>query len=196
VRRRRFVVLDRDGTIVVERHYLSDPAEIALIPGAGGALRRLAEMDLGLVMITNQSAIGRGLLDAAGLDRIHERLAELLRDEGVSLDAIYACPHVPEDRCLCRKPGTALLERAAGELGFDPATSFVIGDKACDIDLGRRAGATTLLVETGYGAQTASDPAVAPDYVVGDLGEAARVIEGLLAGQRPAAAAVRIEGRN
>jgi histidinol-phosphate phosphatase family protein len=194
VKRRRFVVLDRDGTIVVERHYLSDPAELALIPGAGGALRRLAEMDLGLVMITNQSAIGRGLLDAAGLDRIHERLTELLRDEGVSLDAIYACPHVPEDRCLCRKPGTALLERAARELDFDPAASFVIGDKACDIDLGRRAGSTTLLVESGYGAETASDPAVAPDYVVADLGEAAHVIEGLLAARPPAADARIQEG--
>ena len=196
MRRRRFVVLDRDGTIVVERHYVSDPAHLALIPGAGAALRRLAGMDLGLVMITNQSAIGRGLLDAARLEEIHERLAELLRAEGVSLDAVYACPHVPEDGCLCRKPGTVLLERAARELGFDPAASFVIGDKACDIDLGRRAGATTLLVETGYGAETASDPAVAPDHVVADLAEAARVIEGLLAGQRPAAAAVPVEERN
>lgn len=193
MRRRRFVVLDRDGTIVVERHYLSDPAQLALIPGAGAALRRLAGMDLGLVMITNQSAIGRGMLDTAGLDRIHERLAELLGGEGVSLDGIYVCPHLPEDGCLCRKPGTALLVRAASELGFDPAASFVVGDKACDIDLGRRAGATTLLVKTGYGAQTAIDPAVAPDHVVADLGEAADAIEGILAAWA-AAAAVRSEG--
>ena len=93
----RFVILDRDGTIIVERCYLSDPAQVELIPGAGAALRQLSEIGLGLVVITNQSGIGRGYFDRSRLDLIHRRLCELLEAEGVRLDGIYTCPHVPED---------------------------------------------------------------------------------------------------
>lgn len=179
---RRFVVLDRDGTVIVERHYLSDPRLVELLPGAAAGLRALRDLGLGLVVITNQSAIGRGFFDQARLHAIHRRFSELLRVEGVRLDGIYVCPHRPEARCACRKPGTALLERAARELRFDPRSSFVIGDKACDIELGRKVGATTFLVRTGYGAQTLADLALAPDYVVDDVRHAASVIRTLLAG--------------
>ena len=176
----RFVVLDRDGTIIVEREYLSDPRQVELIPGAASGLRQLSEMGLGLVVITNQSAVGRGFFDQLRLDLIHQRLRELLHAEGVYLDGIYVCPHMPEDNCLCRKPKTGLLELAAKELGFNPQASFVIGDKACDIELGQRAGATTFLVLTGYGAQVASESRVSPDHVVANLENAAQVIRHLL----------------
>ena len=178
---RHFVVLDRDGTIIVERQYLSDPSEVELIPGAASGLRQLSEMGLGLVVITNQSAVGRGFFDQARLDLIHRRLCELLNAEGVHLDGIYVCPHRPEDDCPCRKPRPGLLELAAQELDFDPQACFVIGDKACDIELGRRVGATTFLVRTGYGAQVTAETTVIPDYVVDDLWDAAQVIERLLA---------------
>ncbi|HXG51077.1 MAG TPA: HAD-IIIA family hydrolase [candidate division Zixibacteria bacterium] len=177
---RRFVVLDRDGTINEEREYLSDPDQVRLIPGAAEGLRRLKEMGLGLVVITNQSGVGRGYFDRARLDAIHRRLSELLQAEGVALDGIYVCPHTPEDKCSCRKPRTALLDRAAGELGFKPELGFVIGDKPCDIEMGAAVGATTFLVRTGYGAHYAADGAVCADHVVEDLREACAVIRRLL----------------
>lgn len=180
MKRRRFVVLDRDGTIIVERQYLSDPRQVELIPGAASGLRQLSEMGLGLIVITNQSAVGRGFFDEDRLDLIHQRLCELLEAEGVHLDDIYVCPHRPEDDCPCRKPRPGLIELAAKELDFDPQACFVIGDKACDIELGRRVGATTLLVRTGYGAQVAAETMVTPDYVVDDVWGAAQVMERLL----------------
>jgi len=174
----RYTVLDRDGTIIVERNYLSDPDEVELLPGAAEGLRQLRALGLGLVVVTNQSAIGRGYFDEARLERIHQRLRERLAAEGVQLDGIYFCPHLPDDECGCRKPRTGLMERAARELGFDPAAAFVIGDKPCDVEMGRRVGATTFLVRTGYGAQ--HEGATPADYVVDGVAEAAQVIQGLL----------------
>ena len=174
--RRRFVAVDRDGTVIVERHYLSDPAGVELIPGAAEGLRAMQRAGLGLVVLTNQSAIGRGFFNHERLAAIHRQMCDALAEEGVRLDGIYYCPHVPDDGCACRKPRPGLLERAARELDFLPAESFVVGDKACDVDLGRRAGAVTLLVRTGYGAESATDASLAPDHVVDDLEHAARVI--------------------
>lgn len=177
------VVLDRDGTIIVERHYLADPEQVELIPGVVAGLRQLQALGLKLVVITNQSGIGRGFFDEACLERIHRRPAGCAAAEGVHLDGIYVCPHRPEDGCACRKPRTGLLRQAARELGFDPWASFVIGDKPCDIELGQRAHATTFLVRTGYGAQFAED-GIAPDYVVEHVGEAAEVIRELVGAPR------------
>lgn len=180
--RGRFVVLDRDGTIIIERHYLADPERVELIPRVASGLRQLSAMGLGLVVVTNQSGVGRGLFDTTRLALIHRRLCELLAAEGIHLDGIYFCPHTPEDDCVCRKPRTGLLERAAKELDFDPGATFVIGDKPCDIELGQRVGATTFLVRTGYGAEVAADSTVSLDYVVDGVWEAAQVIERLLVG--------------
>lgn len=184
---KRYVLLDRDGTINVDRGYLNDPDELELIRGAGPALARLREQGLGLVIVSNQSGIGRGFLDEDDLGRIHARLTELLAMDGTALDGIYCCPHLPTDRCACRKPETALVDRAAADHGFDPAKSFVVGDKACDIELGRRVGATTILVRTGYGEEAAADPSVDADHIVADLPEAADLI-GHLVGSRLAPA--------
>lgn len=174
---RRFVLLDRDGTIVVERNYLSRPEQLELLPGAAEGLRALREMGFGLVVITNQSGVGRGYFSAAELDRIHSRLREMLAAEGVTLDGIYCCPHTPEDNCDCRKPKPGLALAAARDLGFDPASAIVVGDKACDIDLGRNIGAATFLVNTGYGAAVCQCDDVMPHFFVMDLVEAAAVIE-------------------
>jgi len=176
----RFVILDRDGTINAECKYLSQPEQVELLPGAASGLRQMRALGLGLILITNQSSVGRGYFDYPRLESIHQRLRDLLAVEGVVLDAIYVCPHTPEDDCDCRKPKTGLLEQAGRDYGFDPLTCFVVGDKAVDIELGQRAGATTFLVRTGYGAELEREGTVRPDYVVDDLEQAAQVIEGLL----------------
>lgn len=177
--RRRFVMLDRDGTIIVAHPYLSDVRRVELIPGAASGMRQLSEAGFGLVVITNQSAVNRGFLDLVRLEQIHWRMRTLLDQEGVHLDGIYFCPHTPEDDCYCRKPRTGLVERAAKDLDFDPRAGFLIGDNTCDVELGRHLGATTFLVRTGYGSQAAVEAPVAPDYVAADLCAAARIIRRL-----------------
>lgn len=181
---RRFVVLDRDGTIIVERNYLTDPSQVELLPGSAAGLKQMRDLGLGLIVITNQSAIGRGFIDRTRLEQIHERMGELLKREGIQLDGLYFCPHLPGDNCLCRKPATGLLSLAAIELGFEPRSCFVIGDKACDIDLGKGVGATTFLVRTGYGKQYSIEADLGQDFIVDDLKEAAAVIEGILVRER------------
>jgi len=180
VKPKRFVLLDRDGTIIKERHYLSDPQQVELLAGAAEGLRQMQEMGLGAIAVTNQSGIGRGFFDEKRLWEIHQRMLELLTAESVFLEDIYFCPHTPADNCSCRKPLSGLVEQAAEKYGFNPQDSFVIGDKPCDIELGQRVGAITFLVRTGYGAEVATNQTVAPDYVVDDLLEAARIIERLI----------------
>jgi len=175
---RPFIVLDRDGTIIEEREYLSRPDQVMLIPGVGAALRKLKEMGFGLVVTTNQSGVGRGFFDEEQLTRIHQRLNELLAAEGVHLDGFYVCIHKPDEGCDCRKPRLGLLQKAAEELGFRPENSIVIGDKDCDIDMGRKAGAVTFLVRTGYGAQFESTASA--DFVVDDLVAASGSIQRLM----------------
>jgi D-glycero-alpha-D-manno-heptose 1-phosphate guanylyltransferase len=182
VKGRRFVVLDRDGTIIEEREYLSHPDQVTLIPGAASALRGLKQLGFGLAVVTNQSGIGLGLFDRDDLEQIHQRLQQLLKGEGVQLDGLYFCPHVPSDDCDCRKPRLGLMERAAKELGFDPQHSIVIGDKPSDIEMGRQVGALTFLVRTGYGAQF--ENAIAADFVVEDLSAASRSIGCLLGAEK------------
>jgi histidinol-phosphate phosphatase family protein len=171
----RAIFLDRDGTIIRERHHLCDPELVELLPGAAEGLRRMREMGFALVVVTNQSVIGRGLIDEPRLEQIHARMRELLRIEGVDVDAIFHCPHTPDDGCDCRKPATGMIDRACEQLRVRPEDAFVIGDKACDIELGRAVGATTILVRTGYGLKYADD-VVPPDYVGIDLTEAAEMI--------------------
>jgi histidinol-phosphate phosphatase family protein len=187
---KRFVLLDRDGVLNRERYYLSDPADVELLPGVVPGLRMLRDLGLGLIVVTNQSGVGRGYFDQARLDAIHARLCQLLAEGGVTIDGIYVCPHRPEDACTCRKPAPELGYRAAAEHEFDPRSAFVIGDKSCDINLGKRLDATTILVETGYGAQTAADAAVLPDYLASDLLHAAQIIERLVTTQAESALAM------
>ena len=175
----RFALLDRDGTIIVEKHYLSDPDGVELLGGAAAGLRKLSRLGLGLVVVTNQSAIGRGYLDRERLAEIHARMGDLLEAEGVRIDGIFFCPHHPDDGCPCRKPAPGLVDQAVERFGFDPARAFVIGDMKSDVELGRAVGATSVLVRTGYGDR--DEAAADADHVVDGLGAAAHLIEELVA---------------
>ena len=170
----RAILLDRDGTILVERHYLADPAGVELLPGAAAGLRRLARLGP-LVVVTNQSGLARGYFDRVTLEAIHAEMRRKLAAQGVELAAIEVCPHHPDEGCECRKPRPGLALRAAARLGFDPARSIVIGDKACDVDMGRAIGATTILVRTGYGAREEVAGTCRPHLVADDLREAAEL---------------------
>lgn len=174
---KRYVLLDRDGTIIEDKHYLSDPEGVELLPGAAKGLKRMQDLGFGLAVLSNQSGIGRGYFDAASVDACNERLAELLAEHGVAIDGFYYCPHGPDEGCGCRKPAPGLMEQAARELGFDPGESIMIGDKSADMGLGRGVGATTILVLTGKGEIHRSKCVDDTDFVAVHLFEAAVLIE-------------------
>lgn len=170
--KKRALFLDRDGTLIVDQDYLADPAGVELFPGVAGALKMATEAGFLLVVVSNQSGVGRGYFTDADVVRVNERLFELLVAEGVVIDAFYHCPHAPEDGCNCRKPETGMVEKAAADLGIDTAASFVIGDKASDIELGRRTGAGTVLVSTGKKGEDAPNMAIEADYRADTFAEA------------------------
>ncbi len=181
------VLLDRDGTIVVDRDYLADPDGLEFISGAAEGLRALHANGYRLVVVTNQSGVGRGLFSMARLELIHQRLHRMVRLAGAALAGIYFCPHRPDQHCACRKPETGLVTQAAAELSFNPAAAIVIGDKASDIELGRRVRATTILIRRpanaaaggiSNGAGRGAAPAGA-DFIATGLDDAARLIDGL-----------------
>ena len=179
---KRLAMIDRDGTITVEKNYLSSPDQLELLEGAANGIRMLRELGLGAVVVTNQSGIGRGYFDSATVDLVHARLSEMLASEGAAVDGFYICPHHPDDRCACRKPEPELARRAANDFDADLQSSFVIGDKPCDIDLGKAVGATTILVRTGYGAEFEGSHKAEADYTVDNLFEAACLIRELMRG--------------
>ncbi len=177
----RAVFLDRDGTLIVEKNYLSDPAQVELLPGVSGALKRLQDAGFRLFIVTNQSGIGRGYYPVETVDRVPDRLRALLARDAVDIDAIYVAPEAPDQPSRGRKPSPQFLFDARDTFGVDLAQSYVIGDKLIDLECGWNAGVKQcLLVRTGYGAEverTAADR-LARAVVVDDLGGAARVILG------------------
>ena len=177
--------MDRDGTLVREIGYLSDPDDLELLPGVAGALRAAHAAGAVVIVISNQSGIGRGLFSARRVHETMARLRELLRAEGVELDAIYFCPHRPEEGCVCRKPAPGLLERAAEDQQLSLRSSLMVGDKRLDAGTGQAAGALGALVRTGYGREEESAIGEAgtraPDGVFEDLGAA---VSWWLAGHR------------
>ena len=147
---RRAAFLDRDGTLIEDRHYLGDPSGVVLVGGAAAAVRRLNEAGVPAVVITNQSGIARGYFTEADYARVEQRVHELFAAEGARIEATYHCPHHPEvsGACECRKPGTLLYERAARALALDPARSLFVGDRWRDVVPGLRLGGYAVLVVT------------------------------------------------
>lgn len=173
--RPRVILLDRDGTIIVDRHYLADPADIAFLPGAIDGLRRMASNGQQLVIVSNQSGIGRGRITRQQVDDVNGQIDTLLEEAGVKVEGIYICPHAPEDGCDCRKPATGMARRAEMERGLDLSSAVVVGDKASDVGLALQLGVPSFLVLTGEGAATLAAGECVPDYVVEDLAGVARI---------------------
>ncbi|MCC6232294.1 MAG: HAD family hydrolase [Verrucomicrobiales bacterium] len=173
------VFLDRDGTLNVERNYLSDPELLELFPGVGPALRRLHEAGFTLFIVTNQSGIGRGYYTEADMHRVNQRLADRLAPDGVRFCHVYFAPEAPEQPSRGRKPSPQFLLEARDVYGVDLARSYMVGDKLADLECGWNAGVrASLLVRTGYGAETAARaPAkVTRAWIVDDLPAAAEAI--------------------
>lgn len=178
--RRRFVVLDRDGTLIMDKHYLANPDQVELMPDAVDSLRRLRQLNLGIIVVSNQSGIARGYFTAETVEQVHQRLRDLLAADGLAVDGIYFCPHVDDDGCTCRKPKPALVERAARELDFDPTACFVVGDRDADMGLAHNIGAVGILVRTGYGAEEEPFLTYKPFAVADNLSDATAIIAHLL----------------
>ena len=162
---RRAIFIDRDGTLNEDIGYVSSPDRLMLYPWASEAVRLINNSGRKAIVITNQSGIARGMYTENALARIHSRMIKELASEGARIDAVYYCPHHPAVgeppyrlACDCRKPQTGMLDTASREHGIDLARSFVIGDKASDIELAENAGARGALVLTGYGSETLAHP--------------------------------------
>ncbi len=170
------VFLDRDGTIAEEVGYLNHVSRFRILPHVADAIRRLNEAQMPVIVITNQSGVGRGYFPVALVHTVHELMAQQLEAAGARLDAVYYCPHTSADGCDCRKPKTGMLDRAAREHAIDLHQSFVVGDRHGDVEVARRAGATSILVRTGYGEGeylwNASKWQYQPDFVAADLADA------------------------
>ena len=169
----KVVILDRDGTLVFDRGYMDDPALLEFEPCAADALRWWHEYGYRLVVITNQSGVGRGYFSRERAEEMNVRLHAMVEALGFRLERIYYCPHRPDAGCDCRKPALGLLRQAASELRFDPRRAVVIGDKESDIEFGQCAGAKTILI-----AQDSSTLAkrAQPDLVTSNLLDAARAV--------------------
>ena len=179
----RAVFLDRDGTINVEVGHLDDKSKLALIEGAAEGIALLRDGGFKVVIVTNQSVIARGRISEAKLRQIHLALTELLSANGARFDALYYCPHHPDEgggdytaSCDCRKPQPGMLLQASRELEVDLPRSYIVGDKLSDLEAGRAAGCRQILVRTGYGSRSEAmldGRAPRPDHIADDLLDAA-----------------------
>jgi len=171
------VFLDRDGTIAEEVGYLNHPSRFRIFPFAAAAILRLNEAGFPVVVVTNQSGVGRGYFPESLVRSVNELMKKDLAAAGARIDAVYYCPHTSADRCDCRKPKTGLLERAAREHLLDLSRSFVVGDRYGDIELARNVRARGILVRTGYGegelAWHSEKWPTQPDFAAEDLSKAA-----------------------
>ncbi len=174
--------LDRDGTIIEDVGYLNAIGQIAWYPWSIDAIRALNRAGIAVVVVTNQSGCARGYFTEAFVREVHDALDARLALGGARIDGYYYCPHHPDGtvaeyrcQCMCRKPAAGLVERAARDLGLDPARSFVVGDAWRDVALARAVGARGVLVRTGCGAVNEMRPqdGVAADAVVDNLAAAA-----------------------
>ncbi|MBC7541782.1 MAG: HAD family hydrolase [Candidatus Sericytochromatia bacterium] len=184
---RRAVFLDRDGTVNIEAGYIRDLADLKLMDGAADAIRRLREAGFLAILVTNQSGPARGYYPESWIWQLNNRLTSLLHDGGTTLDGVYYCPHLPDGStqsyrkdCNCRKPETAMLQWAARDYGIDLTASYMVGDKATDVEVGQNAGTSAILLTSGYGEQvlagTYQSLKLIPEHIAPDLAAAAEWI--------------------
>jgi D-glycero-D-manno-heptose 1,7-bisphosphate phosphatase len=149
------ILLDRDGTLIRECHYLSDPDKVELIPGTISPMRRLSARGIRFFLVTNQSGIGRGYFSQDAYQAVQDRLRSLLQAQGITLAGEAFCPHAPGESCGCRKPDIGMWEQLRASHHLDPRKSVIIGDKRADIAFGLNASLYTILVLTGHGRDEA-----------------------------------------
>ncbi len=166
-----FVFLDRDGTVIQEKNYLSRIEDITFIAGSEEAVARLNKAGAKVVIISNQSGVARGYFPENTVHDIHQAMQEHLAAYNAHLDAFYYCPHHPDEGCSCRKPKTAMLERAAQDLGLS-LRGVMVGDQWTDLATARAAGITAILVRTGYGEKLIAEGKANADFIASDLAEA------------------------
>lgn len=142
----RLALLDRDGTLIEHIPYLHEPAQVRLLPGVADGLLRLRRAGYALVMVSNQSGVGRGFFSESAVEAVNARLQELLAPHGAALDLMLFCPHAPGDHCACRKPQPGLALQAAERLGLSLSGALVVGDSDCDLELASGLGLLGLRV--------------------------------------------------
>lgn len=183
---RRAVFLDRDGTLIVDRHYIKDPAQVELVPHAADAVRRFNQAGIAVIVVSNQSGIARGLLTEAEYAAVRDRVDALLSAAGAFVAGHYHCPHHPDftGPCACRKPGVELFEQAVAAHALDASASYFVGDKLRDVSPATAFGGRGILVPSTDTAAGDIDRARAAGFaVVATLREAAD----LMLGPSPAA---------
>jgi D-glycero-D-manno-heptose 1,7-bisphosphate phosphatase len=184
--RRPTVFLDRDGVLNENRaDYVRSWEQVVFLPGVFEAVQRLAGSPFAVVVVTNQSAVGRRLLTVEGLAAINQGIVRQVQQAGGRIDAVYTCPHTPEDGCDCRKPRPGMLLQAAQDLAIDLTTSFLVGDAITDLEAALAVGCRPVMVRTGRGRKQAGALAfngLGDVPVVADLGEA---VEWILNQLRP-----------
>jgi len=165
------ILLDRDGTVIEDTGYIRDPDRVRLLHGCAAALTTLRQAGFDLVLVSNQSGIGRGMLTCDQAAAVHLRVIEVLHEAGLDLAGSYYCPHHPNAGCDCRKPATGLVDRATRELGLDPPRCWLVGDKPSDVETGRRAGTRTAFLGAAPHVTGADVSASTwPELLIGMLG--------------------------
>jgi histidinol-phosphate phosphatase family protein len=167
--KKRAVFLDRDGTICRDVHYCSRAEDFEILPGVPQAIRLLNEHGFKVVVVTNQSGIARGYFTEQTLSLIHHKMKQELQEHGAFVDAVYFCPHHPDDNCECRKPKAWLLLRAAKDIGIDLGLSYMIGDNAKDVEAGKTAGCKTVWIAVGPGNRKGKPQHESPEHIASSL---------------------------
>lgn len=170
--KQKAVFIDRDGTLIEEVNFLSRLEDLRVFSYTKEAIQILKDAGFLIVVVTNQSGIGRRIFEESAMHEIHRQI-----QADLELDAFYFCPHLPTDGCRCRKPNLGMIEQAAKDFPIDLENSWMIGDKAIDVETGFNAGIKTALVLTGYGAETAKELKRKPNVTAKNLLEAARLIK-------------------
>lgn len=175
------VFLDRDGVINrnLDNDYVKEWAEFEFLTGAKEAIKALTDANCDVIIISNQSGIGKGLMSIDTVEGIHARMIEEIEEYGGKVRAVYYCPHRASDSCDCRKPKPGMLHRATREFGTELSSSYLIGDNITDIQAGAQVGCTTILVKTGHGEQVIERSSrwdVKPCYIASDLLDAVKLL--------------------
>ena len=175
------VFVDRDGTLNYDNGYVLSPEQLVLFSGVPEAIARLNRLGTMVILVTNQSAIGRGMMTMEDLENIHARLAALIRPYGASIDAIFSCPHRPQDGCGCRKPNTGLIDQAVDRFSLDLSHCYLIGDKPSDLEVAQKVSVPGVLVMTSSyspkALQARDEGQVAIEYVAETFSQAVAWIE-------------------